>query len=227
MLELLPALETFLSNPLSTVRFLIGEEPKVRQGQLDQSFPEGFIKADLKELPFKPEYEKVASFLNPHLDSERIKVRLYKKAFLHAKCYIIGSDKENSIGIIGSSNFTRSGLIGNTELNDIESDHRIVNYIPQHATQNPSHRSWFEKLWNDDMNIEWNQAFKMEVLGLSKFGNLTYSPYQMYIRILYEIYGEHIEIEEELKGESRFESRVNLTLFQEESLRKVMSKLAN
>ena len=41
---------------------------------------------------------------------------------------------ENAIGIIGSSNFTHNGLLGNTELNDVEYDHRIVNYIPKTVT---------------------------------------------------------------------------------------------
>lgn len=228
MLELLPAFETFFGNSMfSEIRFLIGEEPKVRIAQLDTSFPERYIKDDLRELPFKPEYQTVALFLVKYLDTGRIKIKLYKRGFLHAKCYIVGSEKENAIGIIGSSNFTRNGLLGNTELNDVEYDHRIVNYIPKEDTQDPSHRSWFEKVWNDELNIDWNQQFKMEILGLSKFGNLTYSPYEMYIRILYEIYGEDIEIEEKLKSEARFESRVDLTLFQEESCRKVMSKLNN
>ncbi|MBI5192980.1 MAG: DEAD/DEAH box helicase family protein [Nitrospirae bacterium] len=228
VLELLLAIEVFLgTNMLSEIRFLIGEEPKVRVNQLDTSFPEKYIKEDLKDLPFKPEYQHAARFLSAHLDSGRIKVKLYKRSFLHAKCYIVGSEKENAIGIIGSSNFTRSGLLGNTELNDVESDHRIVNYVPKGDTQDPSHRSWFDKLWHDEMNVDWNRQFKMEILGLSKFGDLTYSPYEMYIRILYEIYGEDIEIEEKLKADPRFESRVNLTLFQEESHRKVMSKLTN
>jgi hypothetical protein len=228
MLELLPALESFLGKDThSGIRFLIGEEPKVRVNQLDTSFPERYIKDDLRELPLTPEYQRVSAFLAKHLDTGRIKIKLYKRGFLHAKCYIIGSEKENAIGIIGSSNFTRNGLLGNTELNDVEYDHRIVNYIPKENTQDPSHRSWFEKVWSDELNIDWNEQFKMEILGLSKFGNLTYSPYEMYIRILYEIYGEDIEIEEKLKSDPRFESRVDLTRFQEESCRKVMSKLNN
>ena len=55
MLELLPALETFLTtNTLAETKFLIGEEPKVRINQLDTSFPERYIKDDLRDLPFKP-----------------------------------------------------------------------------------------------------------------------------------------------------------------------------
>ena len=227
-LELKPSLEHFLSNNLfSEIRFLIGEEPKIRISQLDTSFPEKFLKADLSDLPFKPEFKEVVEFLSKYIETGRIKIKLYKKSFLHAKCYILGSEAENAIGIIGSSNFTRNGLLGNTELNDVEYDHRIVNYIPKAENQDPSHRSWFEKLWNDDESIEWTEQFKIEILGLSKFGNLSYSPFELYIKILYEIYGEDIEIEENLRAETFFETRVDLTLFQEESVKKVLARLRN
>ncbi len=228
VLELKPALEHFLSNNLfSEIRFLIGEEPKIRISQLDTSFPEKYLKADLSDLPFKPEFKEVVEFLSKYIETGRIKIKLYKKSFLHAKCYILGSEAENAIGIIGSANFTRNGLLGNTELNDVEYDHRIVNYIPKADNQDPSHRSWFEKLWNDEESIEWTEQFKIEILGLSKFGNLSYSPFELYIKILYEIYGEDIEIEENLRAETFFETRVDLTLFQEESVKKVLARLRN
>lgn len=228
VLELKPALEHFLSNNLfSEIRFLIGEEPKIRISQLDTSFPEKYLKADLSDLPFKPEFKEVVEFLGKYIETGRIKIKLYKKSFLHAKCYILGSEAENAIGIIGSSNFTRNGLLGNTELNDVEYDHRIVNYIPKVDNQDPSHRSWFEKLWNDEESIEWTEQFKIEILGLSKFGNLSYSPFELYIKILYEIYGDDIEIEENLRAETFFETRVDLTLFQEESVKKVLARLRN
>lgn len=228
VLELKPALEHFLSNNLfSEIRFLIGEEPKIRVSQLDTSFPEKYLKADLSDLPFKPEFKEVVEFLGKYIETGRIKIKLYKKSFLHAKCYILGSETENAIGIIGSSNFTRNGLLGNTELNDVEYDHRIVNYLPKVVDQDPSHRSWFEKLWNDEETIEWTEQFKIEILGLSKFGNLSYSPFELYIKILYDIYGEDIEIEENLRAETFFETRVDLTLFQEESVKKVLARLRN
>ncbi|MDY0082730.1 MAG: SNF2-related protein [Ignavibacteriaceae bacterium] len=228
VLELKPALEHFLQNNLfSEIRFLIGEEPKIRVSQLDTSFPEKYIKADFSELPFNPEYKEVVKFLCQYIDSGRIKIKLYKKSFLHAKCYILGAEKENAIGIIGSSNFTRNGLLGNTELNEVEYDHRIVNYVPMSDSHDPSHRSWFENLWNDENSIDWTEQFKIEILGLSKFGNLSYSPYELYIKILFEIYGDDIQIEENLRAESFFETRVDLTLFQDESTKKVLSRLRN
>ena len=140
----------------------------------------------------------------------------------------MGAENEKAVGIIGSSNFTRNGLLGNTELNDIEYDHRIVNYVPKGEQQDPSHRSWFEKMWNDEMNVDWNETFKNEVLGLSKFGEETYSSYEIYIRILYEIYGDDIEVERQQRIEDkRFESKVDLVSFQKESTEKVRKRLSD
>lgn len=228
MLEMLPALKDFLSQRMfNEIRLLIGEEPKIRVNQLDTAFPEKYLNADLSELPFTAEYRDVAAFMVDAIQKGTLKVKLYKGDFLHAKCYIIGAESENAVGIIGSSNFTRAGLMGNTELNAVEDDHRIVNFRPTAQCQDPSHLSWFEKMWNDPLSLDWNERFTLEVLGLSKFGDKSYSPYEVYIRILYEIYGDDIEIEEKLKSEERFETRTDLTRFQEESYRKVKARLDN
>ena len=176
IVELLPSLNKFLNERIdSEIRLLIGEEPTIRTSQLDKSFPEKYLNNDLKKLPFIIEFKEAVDFIIESIDTGKLKVKLYKKDFLHAKCYILGAEKEKSVGIIGSSNFTRNGLLGNTELNDVEYDHRIVNYIPKDSALDPSHRSWFEKLWNDEGSIDWNKDFKLEILGLSQFGNLSYS----------------------------------------------------
>lgn len=228
MREMLPALKNFLSQRMfNEIHLLIGEEPKIRINQLDTAFPEKYLNADLSELPFSQDFRDVASFMIEAIQNGTLKVKLYKGDFLHAKCYIIGAESENAVGIIGSSNFTRAGLMGNTELNAVEDDHRIVNFRPTAGCQDPSHLSWFEKMWNDPASVDWNERFTLEVLGLSKFGDISYSPYEIYIRILYEIYGDDIEIEEKLKHNEQFESRTDLTLFQEESYLKVKSRLDN
>jgi len=226
MVELLTTLETFLSNNSnSEIRLLIGEEPTIRTTQLDKAFPEKYLNKDLKELSFKEEYQIAVDFVLKQIEEKRILVKLYKGDFLHAKCYIIGNVCERAIGIIGSSNFTKNGILKNTELNAVETDHRIVNFIPQGTNLEPSHRSWFENLWNNENSFDWNFQFKTEIIGLSKFGDITYSPYEMYIRTIYEIYKEDIEIEQQLKTEDNFASRVDLATFQEESVRKVKARL--
>ena len=221
MVEIFDELSGFLARNGTKFRLLLGEEPSVRAYQvknpepIDPNFPQKYLKKDLQDLELQPQFQKVCNLLSTYLDNgddSKLQIKVYKKNFLHAKCYIFGSENENSVGIIGSSNFTKQGLSGNLELNAVEDNNATVNYRRLNVQQYPSHRSWFEELWND--SEEWNQKFNTEILGLSKFGNLSYSPYEIYIRILYEIYGDDIEIEEKMKTEEAFEKKNTLTVFQ-------------
>ncbi len=233
MVEIYEELSQFILRDGVKFRLLLGEEPSVRAYQLknpepiDPNFPQKYLKKDIEELELHPDFQKVCDLLSEHLDNEdvnsKLQIRVYKKNFLHAKCYIFGSELENSIGIIGSSNFTKQGLSGNLELNAVEDNNATVNYRRLNIQQHPSHRSWFEELWKD--SEPWNRKFNTEIIGLSKFGKLSYSPYEIYIRILFELYGEDIEIEEKLKSEEPFEKRNTLTVFQQESVRKALNRL--
>jgi superfamily II DNA or RNA helicase len=234
MVDIFEELSYFLSRDGVKFRLLLGEEPSVKAYQvanpepIDPNFPQRYLKKDLEALELKPEFQKVCTLLQQYLPKDengnaKLEIKVYKENFLHAKCYIFGSEQENSIGIIGSSNFTKQGLSGNLELNAVEDNNATVNYRRLNPEQHPSHRSWFEDLWSK--SEDWNLKFNTEIIGLSKFGNLAYSPYEIYIRILYELYGDDIEIEEKLKLEDTFERKNTLTVFQQESVRKALNRL--
>ena len=234
MVEIFDEFHSYLQRSNVSFRLLLGEEPSVKTYQLknpikqDPDFPQKYLKTDLEELELKPEFQKVTELLTLYLtketeDNVKFEVRVYKKSFLHAKCYIFGSEQENAIGIIGSSNFTKKGLTDNAELNHLEDHNGTVNYRRLNIDQDPSHRSWFENIW--DESEDWNQKFNTEILGLSQFGDLSYSPYEVYIRLLYELYGDDIEIEEKVKLEDGFEKKNTLTVFQQESVRKAINRL--
>lgn len=202
MVMIYDELKAFLERDNTKFRLLLGEEPSVRAYQVknpakqDPDFPEKYLKKDLEDLTLKEEFQKVADLLGKYINQNgKLEIRVYKKNFLHAKCYIFGSDAENSIGIIGSSNFTKQGLFGNLELNQLEDNNSTVNFIRKNLTQHPSHRTWFEELWND--SEDWSKSFKEEVLDLSKHGGTCYSPYEMYIHALYRIYGQDLADEKE------------------------------
>lgn len=101
------------------------------------------------------------------------------------------------MGFIGSSNFTKQGLFGNLELNQFEDNNATVNFVRKNISQHPSHRTWFEELW--DESEEWDRTFKEEILALSKHGAVCYSAYEMYIHALYRIYGQELIDEKENK----------------------------
>jgi superfamily II DNA or RNA helicase len=204
MVAIYDELKAFLEKENTSFRLLLGEEPSVRAYQVknplkqDPDFPEKFLKKDLEDLQLKDEFHKIAELLSKCLNEDnKLEIRVYRKSFLHAKCYIFGSDEENAIGIIGSSNFTKQGLFGNLELNQLEDNNATVNFIRKNLNQHPSHRVWFEDLWNE--SEPWSRMFKEEVLELSKHGNICYSPYEMYIHALYRIYGQELQDEKDEK----------------------------
>lgn len=234
MIEIFEELTHYFERENVSFRLLLGEEPYVKTYQLkepikqDPNFPQKYLKADLEVLELKPEFQKVTALLSKYLVKEgnedsKLQIKVYKKNFLHAKCYIFGTEQENAVGIIGSSNFTKKGLTENSELNHLEDNNGTVNYRRLNINQHPSHRSWFEDLWNN--SEDWNLTFDTEILGLSQFGNISYSPYEAYIKLLYELYGEDIEIEEKIKLEEKFEKKNTLTVFQQESVRKAINRL--
>lgn len=191
MVEIYQELKQFFERENTTFRLLLGEEPSVKSYQVknpakqDPGFPEKYLKKDLEELQLKEEFQKVADLLVKYINEEnkaKLQIRVYRKNFLHAKCYIFGSDEENAVGIIGSSNFTKKGLVGNLELNQFEDNNATVNFLRKSISQHPSHRSWFEELWNE--SEDWSQTFKEEIIDLSKHGGQCFSAYEMYIHAL-------------------------------------------
>ncbi len=205
MVEIYDELRAFLERENTEFRLLLGEEPSVKAYQVrnpekqDPLFPEKYLKKDLENLQLKPEFQKIVDLLSKYSqpDLHKMKIKVYRKSFLHAKCYIFGNQEENAIGIIGSSNFTKQGLMGNLELNQFEDNNATVNYVRKNLTQHPSHRSWFEDLW--EHSEDWSKLFKEEILDLSKHGSLCYSPYEMYIHALYRIFGQELDDEKDTK----------------------------
>ena len=206
MVELFIELKEFLERENTSIKLLLGEEPSVKAYQVknpakqDPDFPEKYLKKDLENLQLKEEFQKVADLLNRYItqdNNSKFQIRIYRKNFLHAKCYIFGTTEENAIGIIGSSNFTQRGLFGNLELNQFEDNNATVNFIRKNLTQHPSHRTWFNELWEDSEN--WSQTFNEEILSLSKHGGVCFSAYEMYVHALYRIYGQDLQDEKENK----------------------------
>jgi superfamily II DNA or RNA helicase len=192
-----------------SVRLLIGQEPlmprykkELKLEAPEQDFPDKDISFDLATLPQDEGYRKLVTDLKGLIADGRLEVRIYRKSFLHAKCYIFGNyESESAVGIIGSSNFTRAGLTSNTELNALEDDYRIVKSSPKAETDDHGHLSWFDTVWNDDQTEQWDGRFS-ELLGDSPVGDLTYSPYDMYIKTLWELYQDEIVDDEEIAGET-------------------------
>ena len=172
-------------NTLTNLRLLIGRDPTIRPAEgdridLTQHFHRD-IRLHLETEKYKLKYKQQIDRLIAYLQQDRIQVRLYGAVgegmqFLHAKAYIF-----DKYSIIGSSNFTPAGLSGNTELNVLNK----TSVIAQDLRQN-----WFEKLWNDKSVDKDYQAKLIDALNASKFGSKAYTPYQVFLKALYELFKE-------------------------------------
>jgi superfamily II DNA/RNA helicase len=190
MLALVDELQKF-----DKIRILIGREPQIPRAQVgtpEQDFPANDIEIDLQNLPPESDLREIAIKTKEWLQSGKLEVRVYRRTFLHAKAYIFGNfSSQKAYGFIGSSNFTLNGLTTNTELNSLESDERIVLFQPKTPKQQASHLSWFESKWNDELTESWNEKL-ISIVQDSPLGNLFFSPYETYIKTLYDLYKEEL-----------------------------------
>ena len=116
---------------------------------------------------------------------KKVDIRIYTKGTLHSKAYIFDLPETNyleGVAIVGSSNLSISGLQNNSELNV-----KIANpndYIEVKA--------WFDKLWDD--SEDFNELF-MNAIQESWFQKKV-TPYDIYIKTLYNLVKERINIKE-------------------------------
>lgn len=218
-------LETF--EHFDKIRLLIGREPAVprdNREQIEPDFPDEDFYRDLQRLSISSNHLAVVKKIKQWIDLGKLEVKVYKSDFLHAKCYIFGNyESDIAVGIIGSSNFTRNGLTKNTELNALENDHRVVTFQPMSQTQEVGHLAWFDKFWNSDGAVEWSGQFK-QILETSPVGDKLFSPYEMYIKTLYELYKDELEDEDLTPKEGGKYTLYNFQLKNVNALRRRLSK---
>ena len=182
-----------------SVRLIIGQEPlaprfarKLDINEPEKTFPELDFTAGLKDLEQKQEFRDLVFATKQLIDDGRLQVKVYRRSFLHAKAYVFGSyDSESAVGIIGSSNFTKAGLTTNSELNTLEDDYRIVKFRPQNDTDEYGHLSWFDSIWNDEQNEDWNGKFS-QILQDSPVGDLSFGAYDSYVKTLMEVFPDEL-----------------------------------
>ena len=202
----LPALCAIL--PLLTnyqsIKILIGQEPLIRRYKKDKvenDFPKLDLTNDLQELNIDPQYAETINTIKTLINAGKLEIKIYKKTFLHAKCYIFSEQiapevLNKAIGIIGSSNLTGNGISSNKniELNHIEHNEMIVKYPASENEPNLiGHYAWFNQLWTDETAEHWEGKFT-NILDMSPIGEVTFSQYEMYIKTLWELYNEELEV---------------------------------
>lgn len=109
----------------------------------------------------------------------RVEVRRYASGFLHGKAYLV-EDAAAQAALAGSSNMTRAGLSLNAELN-LGTGGGTPSAAKVHE--------WFEHFWS--------LSEPYDLAGL--YGQLwePHDPWLVYLRMLWELYGEHLDTDED------------------------------
>jgi superfamily II DNA or RNA helicase len=210
-------IRAFLERPGTSFKLLIGQEPIIRSYQKQEpqdtmDFPGEYMRRDLAELNLLPEYDQVVklllTYLSPDTGEGKLKIKLYGQKdkehpqFLHAKCYIFSSQND-SIGILGSSNFTHKGLMDNAELNYLETESAIVAAKPGNGTSTKGHILWFDEKWeeSEDWNLKFFEEVRHSPVGkkvvLREMADdakpVFLPPYETYIKFLIDQFGNQID----------------------------------
>jgi ERCC4-related helicase len=201
-------------NQLTALRLLIGRDPAILPAERDRvdltRYFRRNVQGQLEGEPFNLDYKQQIDRLIAYLQQPHIQVRLYGAMatgtpFLHAKAYIF-----DDYSIIGSSNLTPSGLDGNTELNVL---------IKQGAIARDLRANWFNKFWQDPSVDQDYKTKLIDALNASKFGSKPYTPYQVFVKALYELF------KEETGAEGSDRTTLELASFQQEGFERAVRLL--
>lgn len=239
MTLVLNELKSFLEREETSFELLIGKDPYVYTSMIknpkykDATYPYDFIRTDIHDLQIKEEYEDVIKLLLKYGGSSKIQIRIYTKnskeedEFLHSKCYIF-SGSSHSFGIVGSSNFTKKGLLGNAELNYLETDPARITARPTHGSNAKGHICWFEEKWK--LSKEWTQEFLEQIIkkspiyiDIQKNTAQEFTPYEQYIKLLQLQFGDVVDKNLGQEIESYLPAKVHKLDYQIEAVKRCVS----
>ena len=239
MTLVLNELKSFLEREETSFELLIGKDPYVYTSMIknpkykDATYPYDFIRTDIHDLEIKEEYEDVIKLLLKYGGSSKIQIRIYTKnskeedEFLHSKCYIF-SGSSHSFGIVGSSNFTKKGLLGNAELNYLETDPARITAPPTHGSNAKGHICWFEEKWK--LSKEWTQEFLEQIIkkspiyiDIQKNTAQEFTLYEQYIKLLQLQFGDVVDKNLGQEIESYLPAKVHKLDYQIEAVKRCIS----
>ena len=152
------------------------------------------LRFERDHLGFTLETDTATRRLVDWLRTANVDVRRLEGRFLHGKAFVVG-DRSHGV-VAGSSNFTYAGLATNLELN-------LGNYAPHVVSQV---QEWFEELWDE--------AAPYDLAALFEARYEPHSPQLVYLRMLWERYGDELQAEADAEGAPQ----IHLTAFQTDGL---------
>ncbi len=186
-------------------------EKKYEKAVKDILAKKEFLPEDEREKLLEEEFKGIAenlssmepnennlSFLKwlwENIRQNKIEIRIYHKAPLHAKLYLFDyKDKKHGEGeaIVGSSNLSLGGLETKTELNVRVLGNNNFNELNQ----------WFEERWQDSQLTDFSPLAQKAIEQSWAFSDEV-TPFRIYLKVLHEIFSykepePEIELETEL-----------------------------
>ncbi len=170
------------------------DEPSIQRAiQIENKLLEGFARQLMWGIPDNQSKKSLGELLSD-LKSGFLKISVATRAPLHGKLYVThtvdGFDSKRAV--VGSSNFTPSGLKVNGELNLLETDAEVANRLS----------AWFDNQWNDRFTADITDQL-IDLLENSWAAEKQPSPRDVHLKMAYELsrdarVGKHTAIPAEL-----------------------------
>ncbi len=238
-------IKAFLNREGSKLRLLLGKDPYLYRGDIASLEEKPYKKqedgllVEMNDFEANPEYVEIVQLLVDSLNDEnkKFEIKVYKPdgelkdQFLHSKCYIFyGKDEDRrnvAYGIIGSSNLTKQGFEGNSELNVLEDNPNDIITINTES-RDKTHLQWFNEKW--ELGQDWNQEFLLQVQSSKiapKIINIQpaeedvdspLTPYELYIKLLQTRFGDIVDIDTSKKIESYLPARYTVLQYQTDAV---------
>lgn len=146
------------------------------------------FKEDIQQAEYQKDVEEGIIQFVEEVTSGKILIKAHPNKNIHAKIYIFKPEKwnEHNSGsvITGSSNLSVSGLDRNFEFNVELRDYDDVVFAGQ----------TFEDLWKEAIDI---LPSEIETVKKKTYLNDTFTPFELYIKLLIEYFGKSIEYDPE------------------------------
>ncbi len=146
-----------------------------------------FVTKEMEKSEDRKDVEEGVQKFLQWLRSKKLEIKAFPTSKIHAKLYImtfIKGDRDIGRVITGSSNFSKAGLVDNLEFN-VElknpSDYRF-------ALQK------FNQFWKDSVDV--SEKY-IETINQKTWLNNTITPYELYLKFLYEYFKEKINLDQE------------------------------
>ncbi|MEH2576519.1 helicase-related protein [Bradyrhizobium sp. AZCC 1708] len=149
---------------------------------------EAGLRRERDRQPFSVEARRHLRHMAAMLRTGKLETRRYERGFLHAKAMLLDGHEPGLIA--GSSNLTRAGLTTNLELN----------LGRWNAGVFAQAKAWFDALWDE--------AVPFDLAAIFDEPEQEFSPWLIFMRVLWQLYGEELEQERQEEGD------IPLTAFQ-------------